>query len=116
MKASNLTLHDTWLLNSVKGWHYTTVQVTVHAKIGSLRSKQRYTALKTAKVVIKVADSNNPNPTLDLDLRNGIDFVVKSLFHDHCFEEGLGIQIPLQDSLNNCGFHTILFQGTVLSW
>jgi hypothetical protein len=67
------------------------------------------------EICARLADSGTATPELGQGELFALNSAVASLFEDTTVKAGPGMEIPLQDASNDCCFHTVLYQSSVLS-
>jgi hypothetical protein len=67
------------------------------------------------EISARLADSGSTPQTLKQSVLYALNSAVPLLFEDTALKAGPGIEVPLQDNMNDCCFHTVLYQASVLS-
>lgn len=103
----NISQYNRFLCIRANEGHFTTVHLTKsHNKAKGKSPGTLITA--------QLADSSGGD-TSDPALRAALKVAVTSLFEGAVYKEGLSRLVPQQNSKNNCCFHTILYQASILS-
>ena len=106
----NISQYNRFLCIRANQGHFTTVHLT--KSLAKTKGRNSGTI-----ITAHLADSSGGDTHLRSDpaLGAALKVAVTSLFEGAVYKEGLSRLVPQQNSKNNCCFHTILYQASILS-
>ena len=107
LRNSTLAPFSTVLWLKVEDMHCTTVRM-------DLRKCGDASAVTAVEVLLADSNSEEKIPALNEAYRRTMEEVSSQLFPGASFKEVAGVQVPTQNSFNDCCFHTVLYQAQAI--